>query len=58
MEVGTFAEYLTTVLGYTILILVALGYFIFVLFQGLNTKDALIIDHKPVTNEHVAQTKH
>ncbi|MBS7344443.1 MAG: hypothetical protein KIG60_02070 [Caryophanon sp.] len=58
MDVGTFAQFLTTVLGFSVLILVALGYFIYVLFQGLNTHDAIVIDHKPEVIDGDVQTRH
>ncbi|WP_169817418.1 hypothetical protein [Caryophanon tenue] len=47
MDVGTFAEYLTTVLGFTVVLLIALGYFIYVLLKGLNSSSSTIIDPKP-----------
>ena len=58
MDVGTFAQYLTTVLGFSVLILVALGYFIYVLFLGLNTHDAVVIDHKPDVHDGELQARH
>lgn len=47
------AQYMTVVLGYTGVILACIAFFIYFLFQGLNTKDALVIDSKstaPSTN--------
>lgn len=58
MDVGTFAQYLTTVLGFSVLILITLGYFIYVLFLGLNTHDAVIIDHKPASYDEHRHTRH
>ena len=43
------AQYITVVLGYTGVILACIAFFIYFLFQGLNTKDALVIDSKSIT---------
>lgn len=53
MDVGTFGQYLTTLLGFSVLILVSVGAFIYVLFLGLHTKEALIIDDKPASYDDI-----
>ena len=54
MDVGTFGQYLTTLLGFSVLILGSIGAFIYMLFLGLHTRDALIIDDKPASYDDIA----
>lgn len=47
MQVGTLAEYLATVLGFSVVLFISLGYFIYVLLKGLNATSSTVIDAKP-----------
>lgn len=41
------APYLTTVLGYSVIVIIAIWFFIHFLRVGLNSADAVVIDKKP-----------
>lgn len=42
-----FAPYLTTVLGYSIIIIIAIWFFIHFLRVGLQSSDSVVVDKKP-----------
>lgn len=44
------APYLTTVLGYGLLIVIAIWFFIHVLRTGLNSKESVVVDKKPAND--------
>lgn len=44
------ADYITTVLGYSVVVLIFLAFFIYFLFVGLKTADSRRIDPKPAKN--------
>lgn len=43
----TMAEYYTVVLGYSVVVLICIAFFIYFLFVGLKSKDARVVDAKP-----------
>ena len=50
------APYLTIVLGYSIVIIIAIYFFIHFLSVGLNSADSVVIDKKPANNNKAFDT--
>ena len=52
-----FAPYITTVLGFSLVIIIAIWFFIHYLRVGLNSPDAVVVDKLP-TNDFKAHATH
>ena len=50
------APYLTTVLGYSVVIIIAIWFFIHYLRVGLNSADSVVIDKKPANEIKAFET--